>query len=93
MKRSLAGISLILFGLSVIFLVAWTLFESALPGMSTMTERIITFSLLVLPAGIGAVLGVMSLTYKEGRMWLAITGILLNTLFAFFHLLIVFFAG
>jgi hypothetical protein len=93
MKRSLASISLILFGVSIVFLVAWTAFESALPGMSTATEQIITVVLLILPAGIGAVVGTMSLMYREGKTGLAITGIILNTLFAIFHLLIVLFAG
>ena len=93
MKRSFAAISLILFGLSVVFLIFWTVSESVFAGMSTSAERIVTFVLLVLPAGIGAVLGVMSLLYREGRRWLAITGILLNTLFALFHLALVLFAG
>jgi hypothetical protein len=93
MKRSLAGISLILFGVSVVFLIAWTAFESALVGMSTVTERIITVALLILPAGMGAVLGAMSLMYREGKMGLAITGIILNSVFAIFYLLIVLFAG
>jgi len=53
----------------------------------------ITVSLLVVPPGIGAVLGVLSLTHKEGKSWLGIIGILLNTLFALFHLTIVLFAG
>jgi hypothetical protein len=61
--------------------------------MSTSAERIVTFALLVLPAGIGAILGIMSLLYREGRAWLAITGIVLNTLFALFHLALVLFAG
>jgi hypothetical protein len=61
--------------------------------MSTLAERIVTFALLVLPAGLGAVLGVMSLMRREGQNGLAITGILLNTPFAVFHLLIVLFAG
>ena len=93
MKRSLATVSLILFGIAVVFLIAWTIFESAFAGMSTVAERIVTFALLVLPAGIGAVLGVMSLMHKEERRWLAITSILLNSLFALFHLMIVLFAG
>ena len=93
MKRSLASLSLFLFGLSVVFLVLWTLFESRLAGLSTVTERMITVSLLVVPPGIGAVLGVLSLTHKEGKSWLGIIGILLNTLFALFHLTIVLFAG
>jgi hypothetical protein len=61
--------------------------------MSTFAERIVTFVLLVLPAGIGAILGIMSLFYREGRGWLAVTGIILNTLFALFHLALVLFAG
>lgn len=93
MKRSLASVSLILFGLSVVFLILWTVFESAFLGMSTLAERIVTFVLLVLPAGIGALLGAMSLIHREGQKWMAIAGIALNTLFALFHLLLVLFAG
>jgi hypothetical protein len=92
-KRSFATISLILFGLSVIFLIFWTVSESVFAGMSTSAERIVTFALLVLPAGIGAVLGIMSLVYREGRGWLAILGLVLNTLFALFHLALMLFAG
>ena len=93
MKRSLASFSLFLFGLSLVFFVLLTLFESTLVGMSTTAERIMTFSLLVLPAGFGAVLGALSLGHGEGKPWLGITGIVLNTLFALFHLTIVLFAG
>ena len=93
MKRSLATVSLLLLGLSVIFLIVWTASESAFLGMSAVTERIITFTTLVIPAGIGAVLGVMSLVHREGKAGLAITGIVLNSLFALFHLIIVLFAG
>ena len=93
MKRSLAIVSLIIFGLSVLFLLVWTMSESAFVGMSAVAERVVTFALLVLPAATGAVLGVMSLIRKEGLKGLAITGILLNTLFAAFHLLLVLFAG
>ena len=93
MKRSLASISLVLFGLSLVFLVLWTFSESSLAGMSDTTERIATFLLLVLPAGVGAILGGMSLARREGQNGRAIAGMSLNTLFALFHLLILFFAG
>lgn len=93
MKLSLATGSLILFGLSLLFLVLLTLFESALLGLSPEAERIITLSGLVLPAVVGAGLGVMSLVRGEGRAGFAATGIGLNTLFALFHLMIVLFAG
>ena len=93
MKMSLAGGSLLLFGLSVVLLSALTLFESAPAGRSLVAERMITFLLLVLPAGVGAVLAVMSVARKEGRAWLARTGFILNTFFALFHFMIVLFAG
>ena len=93
MKQSLANVSMILFGLSVVLLILWTIFESSFAGMSPFAERIATVSLLVLPAGIGAVIGLMSLMYREGQKWLASTRMVLNTLFALFHLLLVLFAG
>ncbi len=93
MKLSLAGSSLLLLGLSIVLLVALTLFESALVGLSLGAERLVTFLGLVLPAGIGAVLGVLSLVRKEERAGLAVTGMVLNTLFALFHLTILLFAG
>jgi hypothetical protein len=93
MKRNLAGMSLLLFGISVLLLIGLTLSEAELLGMSARAERLMTFGLLVLPAGIGAGLGVMSLMRREGRTWLAAAGILLNTLFALFHLMVILFAG
>jgi len=93
MKVSLAGGSLLLFGLSVVLLSVLTLSESALTGMSMGAERMIAFLFLILPAGAGAVLGVMSLVRRERRAWLAITGIILNALFALFHLMVVLFSG
>ena len=89
----LSQVSLFLFGASVVLLVALTLFESVLVWMSLGIERLVTFLLLILPAGIGAILGALSLLRKEGRIWLAVTGVVLNTLFALFHLMIVLFAG
>ena len=93
MKPGFAGKSMLLFGVSVVLLLLMTLFESALTGMSTGAERLVTFLLLVLPAGTGAVLGVLSLVRQEGRQWLAWTGVMLNGLFALFHLMVVLFAG
>jgi len=92
-RRSLAGASMLLFGLSLILLMGLTLSEAALVGMSQAAERIVSFLLLVLPAAVGIVLGVSSLMRREGLAWLAILGIVLNTLFALFHLMILFFAG
>ena len=93
MKRSLVTWSFLLFGLSIILLVALTVFETALTGTSLATERVITFLLLILPAGLGTMLGVMSLLRNEGRAWLAISAVILNALFALFHVIIVLFAG
>jgi len=85
--------SLFLFGLSLVLLIALTVFESALVGMPLWAERVVTFLLLILPAGVGAVLGVMSLLRREGHTWLTVIAIVLNTIFAIFHLMIVLFAG
>jgi len=93
MKPSFAGASLLLLFVSVILLVALTVFESALVGMSLNAQRVLTLLGLVLPAVIGFVLGVISLVRKEGRTWLAIVSIVLNALFALFQLMIVLFAG
>jgi hypothetical protein len=93
MRPDLAGRSLLLLALSILFLLALTVFESTLVGMSAEVERTITFLLLVLPAVAGVVLGILSLVRREGRAGLAMTGLVLNTLFALFHLMLVLFAG
>jgi hypothetical protein len=93
MKLSLATTSLICFGFAVVLLLLLTRFESALLGISPEQERIISLFGLVLPAGIGVALGVMSLMRREGRMGLALTSIAFNTLFALFHLMVILFAG
>jgi hypothetical protein len=93
MKLNLRSGSLLLFGLSVVLWIVLTLFESALVGISLMTERVITFLALVLPAALGAALGMLSLVRRDRRIWLAVAGVMLNGLFALFHLLILAFAG
>lgn len=92
MKLNLAG-TLLLLGMSVVLLIGLTLFESTLAGMAPGVEKAVTFLLLVLPAAAGSVLGVMSLARKEGWAWLAVIGVVLNAVFALFHLAIVLFAG
>ena len=93
MKMSLGAKSLALFTLSIVFLVLLTLFESLLSGMSLMAERVISALLLVLPGVIGIVFGVLSVTRKEPRVWVAILGVILNGLFVLFQTAILFFAG
>jgi hypothetical protein len=93
MKPRLAEISLISFGIAVILWILLTVFEAALVGMSAGAERILIFLLLVAPAGVGAILAVLSLIRREDRTWLAIASILLNGLFGLFHMLILLFAG
>ena len=93
MKLSLGTKSLFIFLLSVLLLVLLTVFESSLTGLSVTAERTISFLLLVLPAIIGIGFGMMSIVRKESRRWIGILGILLNTLFAVFHLFLLSFAG
>jgi hypothetical protein len=93
MKFSLGVKSLSLFLASVLFLVFLTLFETSLSSLSLTAERTISLLLLVLPAVIGIVFGILSLVRKESRRWIGILGILLNALFAVFHLFLLSFAG
>jgi hypothetical protein len=93
MNLSLAAKSLSFFLLSVLFLVLLTLFEGSLTGISLTTERILSLLLLVAPALVGIVLGVLSRIRKEPRAWLGILGVLLNTLFALVHGFLLAFAG
>lgn len=93
MKSSFGTKSIIFFLVSVLFLILLTLFESSLVGLSLMAERTISLLLLVLPAMTGIVFGILSLIRKESRRWIGILGILLNTLFALFHLFLLSFAG
>jgi len=93
MKLSLGVKSLSLFVISVLFLILLTLFESSLAGLSLTAERIVSLLLLVVPAIIGIVFGIISIARKESRRWIAILGILLNALFAAFHLFLLSFAG
>jgi hypothetical protein len=93
MKSSLGVKSIILFLGSVLLLLLLTLFESSLVGLSLTAERIVSFILLVVPALIGTVFGGLSIVRKESRPWIGILGILLNALFAWFHLFVLSFAG
>jgi hypothetical protein len=93
MKLSLGVKSLSLFLVSVLFLLLLTLFESSLTGLSLTAERTISLLLLVLPAMMGIIFGMLSVVRKESSRWIGIIGILLNTIFAGFHLFLLSFAG
>lgn len=93
MKTTLAVRSLLLLGLSILFLVIFTVAEAAMSGVSSAFQRLLTALALILPSGIGAVLAVISLVRKEGRTALAIIGLVLNSLFACFFTFLVLFAG
>jgi len=93
MNLSLGVKSILLFVLSIVFLVLLTLFETALVGLTITTERIISLLLLVLPGLIGVVYGVLGIVRKESRVWVAYLGVVLNALFALFQLLVISFAG
>ena len=93
MKRNLLNGSFFLFGLSVLLWLAMTAFESSLVGISFAIQRLLSLLLLVLPTGIGVILGILSLARKEGLAGLAITSIILNAIFALFFLMIILFAG
>lgn len=93
MKLGLAAKSIALFVLSVLFLILLTLFEPSFSGMSLRAEKAISTLLLVLPGVIGVIFGVLSIIRKESKLWMAILGVLLNALFALFHIFVISFAG
>lgn len=93
MNLSLASKSLVLFGISVFILILLTGFESALLGMPVLAERSLSAVLLILPATVGAVFGILSLRRNEMKTGMAIVGVALNALFAIFHILVLTFAG
>ena len=85
--------SIILFVISILFLMLLTLFDSSLSTLSITTQRVIGLLLLVLPGIVGVVSGALSIMRKELRPWVAVLGVLLNALFALFHLFEISFAG
>jgi len=93
MNMGLGAKSLALFALCVLFLILITLFEASLSGMSLTAEKLLSALLLVVPAVIGIVLGVLAINRKKPNRWIAILGILLNTLFALFQIFVIAFAG
>ena len=93
MKWSFGAKSMIFFLLAVSFLILMTLFEASLANLSLRAEKIISLLLLVLPAVVGMVFGILSVTRKEPRPWLGVLGTVLNALFALFHLFLLSFAG
>jgi drug/metabolite transporter (DMT)-like permease len=93
MKLNLGAKSIALFMLSILFFVLLTVFESSLSGLSLTAERAISALLLVLPAVIGVVFGIRSITSKEPKPWVAILGVLLNALFALFFIFLLSFTG
>ena len=93
MNMSLGAKSLMLFGVSMLFLILITLFESSLSGMSLTVEKILSALLLVLPGVIGIVFGAQGIIRKEASRWMSILGILLNALFALFQIFVISFAG
>lgn len=93
MPLTFAAKSLLLFGLSLLFLTLLTLFESSISGLPILIEKVISMIFLVLPGIIGVILGVTSLARKESKPELAALGILLNGLFALFHVFVISFAG
>ena len=93
MKLKPGVISILLFGLSVIFLFLLTMFESLFSGVPLIVERIISALLLIVPGIAGVIFGAISLQRKEAPRWVAVVAMLLNALFALFHIVVLSFAG
>lgn len=89
-KMKLFELSLILGMLS--YIIGGVLRRSGwhLGEVSMGIQALATLLLLILPAGIGTVLGVMSLQRKEAKAWWAIGVIVLNIAMIFTGLLLLF---
>ena len=85
--------SITLFVFLVLALLLLSFFRTALSGLSISVERTFSIVLLVLPGLAGIVLGAMGIVKNGSRMWLAITGIILNMLIAAFMTFVLLFAG
>ena len=68
MNLSLGVKSILLFVLSIVFLVLLTLFETTLVGLTLTTERMLSLLLLVLPGVAGVVYGFLGIVRKESRI-------------------------
>ena len=93
MALGLGAKSILLFVLSIVFLLLLTFFESLLSGLSLTAERIVSVIFLILPGLLGIIFGVTSIRRKELPRWVAILGILFNGAFVLFHLFLLSFAG
>lgn len=56
-------------------------------------RKILSVLLLVIPAVIGIVVGVLGINRKEVSRWMAVLGILLNAFFALSQIFVISFAG
>lgn len=93
MRPNLASISILMFILSLALLLTLTLLESFLSGLTMSMEKLFSALVLISPAAMGVVCGVISLLRKEPRPWIAIGGIFLNAGFAIFNLMVLAFSG
>jgi len=93
MKLSFAVRSLLMLIVSIAFLIILTLADAALAQRSLAAQRLIALITLVLAPAFGSLLAVLGLIRKDGHRWLAVLCLIINTLFALFHLALVFFAG
>lgn len=77
----------------VVQLVAFGLLDSYFAKFSMTTERWIVFFALILPAVIGAIVGLVGLVWKDRNKILASIGLILCLLIAAFYTLLLGFAG
>ena len=77
----------------VIFLVVGVLLEGVLNSFSTAVQRILMIALIVLPAGLGTLAGILSFFREPRRILLSLLAVLLNGLTFLFFAFLVSFAG
>jgi len=90
--RDCAPLSIALFIASISAVALTTLFERKLVGLSMSAERWLGFATIVLPAAIGACLGIAGIASGRRRA-LSAAALVLNALVAAFFALVLSFAG
>ena len=86
--------SFVLFGIALVsFVCTGIVLDSLLSSIPTFIQRMLLVLFIILPAGIGALLGLITLFQKPRRVLLSLLALILNGLTAVFFLFLALFAG
>ena len=83
-----------LLALAVIsFVITGVILDTAVASLSLALQRWIVGLTYIMPAGFGAVMGVLALRQRSSHRWLALGSVILNGLFSLFFIMLLGIAG